>query len=85
MDNNFAKQIIFSDKAHFYFSRFVNKKNCKIWGNENSQIMQGYKMHSLRMTMWCGFWEGGVIGSFFFETDVLYVNGRTYCSQVYHM
>ena len=68
MDNNFAKQIIFSDKAHFHLSGFVNKQNYAIWGN-NPQIMLKHEMHLLRMTVLYGFWEGGVIGPFFFETD----------------
>ena len=38
-------------------------------------------MHSLRTTVWCGFWAGGVIGPFFFETDegtAVTVDGERY-------
>ena len=34
-DADFAKEIIFSDEAHFYFGGHVNKQNCRIWGTEN--------------------------------------------------
>ena len=30
-----AKEIIFSDEAHFDLSVYVNKQNCRIWGTEN--------------------------------------------------
>ena len=59
-DNNFAKQIIFSDDVHFHLSGFFTKQNCWIWVNEYSQIMQEREMHPLR-TVWRGFWKGGVI------------------------
>ena len=38
-------------------------------------------MHQLRTTVWCGFWEGGVIGPFFFEIDegnAVFVNEKWY-------
>ena len=81
VDNNFAKRIIFKDEAYFYFSGFLNKQNCRIWENENPQVMQEREIHLLRTTVWCGFWAGGVIGPFFFETDdgtTLTVNGEQY-------
>ena len=38
-------------------------------------------MHLLRVTVWCGFWAGGVIGPYFFEKKagrVAIVNGARY-------
>jgi len=32
---NFAKQIIFSDEAHFWMNGYVNKQNCRIWNDTN--------------------------------------------------
>jgi hypothetical protein len=80
-DEKFAKKIIFSDEAHFHLSGFVNKQNCRFWGNENPRIMQEREMHPLRTTVWCGFWEGGVLGPFFFEDDegnAVTINGERY-------
>ena len=36
VDNNFAKQIIFSDKAHFHLSGSVNVQNCWIGGKPSN-------------------------------------------------
>ncbi|XP_060863526.1 uncharacterized protein LOC132940116 [Metopolophium dirhodum] len=38
VEENFVKNIIFSDEAHFHLSEFVNKQNCRIWGNENPRV-----------------------------------------------
>ena len=38
-------------------------------------------MHLLRVTVWCGFWAGGVIGPYFFEKKAgraAIVNGARY-------
>ena len=38
-------------------------------------------MHLLRVTVWCGFWVGGVIGPYFFEKEAgrtATVNGARY-------
>ena len=38
-------------------------------------------MHLLRVTVWCGFWVGGVIGPYFFEKETgraAIVNGARY-------
>lgn len=81
VDENFAKNIIFSDEAHFHLSGFVNKQNCRIWGNENPRVTHEHQMHPERTTVWCGFWAGGVIGPFFFEDDegvTVTINGERY-------
>ncbi len=38
-------------------------------------------MHPQRVTVWCGFWSGGIIGPFFFENErgaAVTVNGERY-------
>ena len=38
-------------------------------------------MHPQRVTVWCGFWSGGIIGPFFFENEqgnAVTVNGDRY-------
>ena len=37
-DENFRKRIIFSDEVHFHLSGYVNKQNCRIWGDENPRV-----------------------------------------------
>jgi hypothetical protein len=75
------KKIIFSDEAHFHLNGYVNKQNCRIWGAENPRVIQERPMHPQRVTVWCGFWAGGVIGPHFFENEAgetVTVNGVRY-------
>ncbi|KAH1021587.1 hypothetical protein HUJ04_011081 [Dendroctonus ponderosae] len=54
----------------FCLSAFVNKRNCRIWSNENSPGIVEKPMHPERATAWCGLWSSGVIGPYFFENEV---------------
>ncbi len=85
LDDNFSKKIIFSDEAHFYLSGYVNKQNCRIWADENPREIVEKPMHPQRVTLWCGFWAGGIIGPFFFENDAgnaVTVNGERYRTMI---
>ena len=64
-----AKKIIFSYEAHFYLGGYVNKQNCRIWGIENPHAYIEKPTHPKRVTVWCGFWSRGLIGSFFSENE----------------
>lgn len=80
-DEGFSKKIIFSDEAHFYLSGHVNRQNCRIWGSENPKAIYGLPMYPERVTVWCGFWAGGLIGPYFFENEsgkAVTVNGIRY-------
>ena len=40
-------------------------------------------MHPQRVTVWCGFWYGSIIGPFFFENEqegAVTINGERYCA-----
>ncbi|EFN80658.1 hypothetical protein EAI_10412, partial [Harpegnathos saltator] len=69
-DPNFGRKIIFSDEAHFWMNGYVNKHNCRIWHDANPHEVQQVLMHPQKVTVWCGFWAGGVTGPYFFENDV---------------
>ncbi|XP_018375528.1 PREDICTED: uncharacterized protein LOC108769183 [Trachymyrmex cornetzi] len=80
-DVDFGRKIIFSDEAHFHLGGYVNKQNCRIWGSEQPHTIVERPMHPPRVTVWCGFWSGGIIGPFFFENDAgnaVTVNGERY-------
>lgn len=80
-NDGFARNIIFSDEAHFHLNGFVNKQNCRIWGPENPYKVQEKELYPQRVTVWCGFWVGGIIGPYFFEDEeghAVTVNGIRY-------
>ncbi|ENN80215.1 hypothetical protein YQE_03356, partial [Dendroctonus ponderosae] len=60
---------------------YVNKQNCRFWGAENPRIILNKPIHPPRVSAWCAFWTGGIIGPcFFFENaagKALNVNGST--------
>lgn len=78
---NFAQNIIFSDEAHFWLNGFVNKQNCRIWSEANPREILETPLHPEKITVWCGFWSGGIIGPYFFENEqgrAVTVNGERY-------
>lgn len=84
---NFSMKIIFSDEAHFHVGGFVNKHNCRIWGLENPREIVQTEMHPQKVTVWCAFWSGGVIGPFFFffedhAENAVTVNGVRYRNMI---
>jgi len=79
---NFAKQIIFSDEAHFWMNGYVNKQNCRIWDANPREIHQ-LQMYPEKVTVWCGFWSGGIISPYFFQNEAgvaITVNDERYRS-----
>jgi hypothetical protein len=85
VDCNFSKKIIFSDEAHFQLDGHVNTQTCRIWSAENPRVIHEKLLHVQRATVWCGFWAGGVIGSYFFENDAgnaITVNGVRYRNMI---
>jgi hypothetical protein len=69
VDPNFAKKIIFSDEDYFWMNGYVNKQNCRIWDDTNPHKIHQNKMHPEKVTVWCGFWSGGIIGPYFFQNE----------------
>lgn len=84
-DPDFGRKIIFSDEAHFWMNGYVNKQNCRIWDDANPHEVVQVAMHPEKVTVWCGFWAGGVIGPYFFENvagKAITVNGERYRSMI---
>ena len=78
---DFGKKVIFSDGAHFDLCEYVNKQNCRIWGTKNQHEYIQKPTHLNQLTVCCGFWSRGIIGSFFFENEqgeAITVNGDRY-------
>ena len=77
--------MIFSDEAHFEIGGYVNKQNCRIWGEENPRVIFEKQLHPQKVTVWCGFWSGGLIGPYFFENETgqaVTVNGARYRTMI---
>ena len=73
--------IIFADEAHFDLGEYVDKQNSRIWSTENPHASIEKPKHPKRVTVWCGFWSRGIIGTFFFENEqgeVITVSGDRY-------
>ncbi|GFS57814.1 uncharacterized protein TNCV_2909141 [Trichonephila clavipes] len=66
---DFHKRILFSDEAHFWLNGYVNKQNCRIWSEANTQVYVETPLHPEKLTVWCALWAGGIIGPYFFKND----------------
>ncbi|GFX62817.1 hypothetical protein TNCV_3351431 [Trichonephila clavipes] len=53
--------ILFSDEAHFWWNGYVNKQNCRIWSEANSQVYVETPLHPEKLTVWCALWAGGIL------------------------
>lgn len=51
--------------SHFWLNGFVNKQNMRYWTATNPHVLQETPLHPQKITVWCGFHAGGVIGPFF--------------------
>ncbi|GFW12044.1 transposable element Tc3 transposase [Trichonephila clavipes] len=58
---DFHKRILFSDEAHFWLNGYVNKRNCRIWGEANPQVYVETPLHPEKLTVWCTLWAGGIL------------------------
>ncbi|CAF4863096.1 unnamed protein product [Pieris macdunnoughi] len=66
---------------HFHLNGYVNKQNCRFWGAENPHEYHEQPLHPEKVTVWCGLWPGGIVGTLFFEDadeTAITVNGERY-------
>ena len=80
-NEEFNRKIIFSDEAHFWLNGFVSKQNMRYWSATNPNVLLKIPLHPQKVTVWCSFHAGGVIGPYFFvdENDRhVTVNGERY-------
>ena len=75
------RKIVFREEAHFRLNGYVNKQNCRFWGEDHAEALQKLLMHSEKVTVWCGLWVSGIIGPHFFKDAAnrnVTVNGVRY-------
>ncbi|GFS70845.1 transposase [Trichonephila clavipes] len=58
---DFHKRILFSEEAHLWLNGYVNKQNCRIWSEANSQVYVEPPLHPEKLTVWCALWVGGIL------------------------
>ncbi|GFU40182.1 uncharacterized protein TNCV_4899851 [Trichonephila clavipes] len=56
---DFHKRILFSDEAHFWMNGYVNKQNCRIWSEANSQVYVETPLHQKTdcLVRFMGWWN----------------------------
>ncbi|KAG5885431.1 hypothetical protein JTB14_016825 [Gonioctena quinquepunctata] len=84
-DPLFHRRILFSDEAHFWLNGYVNKRNCRIWGDAQQEMIRKQPLHPAKCTVWCSLWAGGIIGSYFVTYQAgrnVTVNGSRYRSML---
>ena len=80
-DPHFTHYLIMSDEAHFHLDGYVNRQNCRFWGESNPRELHHRQLHPRKCTVWCGVTSRNVIGPFFFESEdgnALTISGERY-------
>lgn len=62
--------IWFTDEAHFYLNRYVNKQNWRFWGSEKPYWCEAKPLYSPKVTVWAAVCSRGIIGPFFIRETV---------------
>jgi hypothetical protein len=70
LDPTLLNLIIFSDEANFYLNGHVNKQNSRWWSTFNPYFVINEPLHSEKTIVWCGIWDCGIIGPFFFDETI---------------
>ena len=60
----FHQKIIMSDEAYFHLEGYIKKQNSRICGSKNPKMIIEKPLYPQRVTVWCGFWAGGIIGPY---------------------
>ena len=79
-NEEFHRKIIFSDEAHLWLNGFTISKICVI-GQQQTQMCFLTPLHPQKVSVWCGFHAGGMIGPYFFVDENerhVTVNGERY-------
>lgn len=81
-NENFVKNILFSDEATFYLNGTVNKQNCRYWSQENPRwIQEAHSQSPKKLNVWAAILKDRVLGPFFFEGNL---TGATYLNFLQH-
>ena len=73
-DEEFLKNIIFSDEATFNINGVVNRHNCRIWGSSAPTEVMKRVQGGAKVTVWIGMSFDKIYGPYFFENNVSSAN-----------
>uniref|UniRef100_A0A1B6BYI4 Tc1-like transposase DDE domain-containing protein n=1 Tax=Clastoptera arizonana TaxID=38151 RepID=A0A1B6BYI4_9HEMI len=76
-ENDFLKNVIFSDVATFHVNGTVNRHNCRMWGSQPPHEFIEHQRDTPKVNVWCGLMHDRVIGPFIFIEKT--INGDIYC------
>lgn len=75
-DNDFLKNILWTDEATFSTSGIFNRKNTNFWARQNPHQIREIKVQGRRSVhVWCGILNNTVIGPIIFNENL---NGEVY-------
>ena len=61
-DNDWGKNGLFTEEAHFYIHRIVNSQNCRMWVKEIPNEANERPLHGDKCTVRCALSANGIIG-----------------------
>lgn len=88
VDQEWIRQVMWTDEAHFHLHGSVNTHNCVIWSKEAPRVIAERRLHDSYITVWCGFTADTIIGPYFFEEATISgfkrvtVTGRRYADML---
>ena len=53
VSGKFLNKIFFSNEVHFTLTGYIIKKNCRIWGSEDPQVIKERPLHPEKVSVWC--------------------------------
>ena len=66
-NENFVKNLIMTNEAHFHLNAFANKENCRFLASGNPKEIHECPLHLVKVTVWCGITSSRIIRPYFFS------------------
>jgi hypothetical protein len=78
-DEDFWRNVLWSDECTFYLNGYVNTQNCRIWGSSPPDTRIEKPLHSPKVTVWCGLSADSILPPYFFDSNV---NAENYSNMI---
>lgn len=70
-DNNFVRNVVFSDEATFCLNGTVNRHNCRFWSQNNPHwVQEAHTQHPQKLNVWAGIYNNRIVGPFFLQENL---------------